>query len=103
MAGDDEPVRRRPGNRRAHVHQSERPDRRRVVPRLFSRLQPNRGKLGADVSPRLFDGGRAGRPRADRDQLPEVFPGAAGVEGDWGLRLQQEERQDEQRLHRYFR
>ena len=74
------------GDRRDQVHHVHFAERRVVVPRLLGDGHAGRRKLALDVLARLLDGGRAGGPGADRDDLPQVLPGAAGVErGRGGL------------------
>ena len=77
VAGDDQAILVGSGNRDDEVHHVDRVDRRAIVPRLFDGREPVGGELALDVLPRLLDGRRSRRPRPDRHQLPQVFPGAA--------------------------
>jgi len=68
------------GNRRDQVDHMRLAERRLVVPRLFGDGDAGSRELILDVLARLFEGRRAGRPRADPDKLPQILPGAVRIE-----------------------
>ena len=72
---------RLPGSRTIEVDHLDRPARCRGGERLFLDREAEGGDLPGDVGARLPNGRRAGRPRADRDHLTQVLPGACAVEG----------------------
>jgi len=62
------------------IHHADLIERGLVVPDLLDRGEAVGGELFLDVLAGLLDRGGAGGPRADRDKLPKMFPGAARVE-----------------------
>src|SRR5207253_1063208 len=72
---DDDALLARTRDRGDEVHHVHFVERGLIVPRLLRRDDAAGGELLADVLAGLLDGGGAGRPRADGDELPKMLPG----------------------------